>query len=493
VSKAENDILKLLKKFNKDRLAREKGLADELKRIYEECRKELYIKFLEAQAGKDTFKLQHIEGTIRDIEKQMKYYTGLTTKARQKSIDESFLVGQEFGANVLAAGEVNISLAGHIGQINRGMVESLMGNIPKLAGKVEQDVLFRIRDELTRGAIMGESIPKIAKRIMGTGLTQEGMKKPFKTLQTRCEVIARTEVIKASDAGYEDLAMKAQGDLGEEIFDAWLTAGDARVDSHCQAIANGTNPTFQSIKDHPGVYKRGQGPRPVINTHPRCRCRRIPYLLSWEKSGEISVGELKGRENNSSAGKPKHKLYVDVPDLSEEAKSGLAKTWDEALQFGKNNNKETLLNIFAKDGTEAFTGLTGNKSSVQFTPELVQFLSLADRDSLISIHNHPSSSSFSAPDLNILSKFDSIKYLTVIGHDETKYLVRVGKGIRPEYNELNQKYSEINRKHYDYFNTKVINGEMTGDQAWKEHTHIINTEIAQEFGWDYMRVMKDEQ
>lgn len=361
MSKAENDIIRLLKKYDKERLTREKKLADELLRIYEECRKDLYIKFLEAQSGKDTVKIQHIEGTIRDIEKQMKYYTNLTAKARQAAIDEAFLVGQEFGADVLAAGGVNVSVKASIGLINRAMVESLMGDIPKLAGKVEQDVLFRIRDELTRGAVMGESIPKIAKRILGTGLTQEGMKKPFKTLQTRCEVIARTEIIKASDAGYEDLAIKAQQDLGEEIYDAWITAADSRVDEHCRAIANGTNPTYKSIDDHPGVYKRGQGPRPVISTHPRCRCRRIPYLLSWEESGELSsISELKGREGRSESNKnittPKPVQEVEIERLLQNAplqdRKKLAK---HLLAESGNNIPVRVIKMTNANGYHSFT------------------------------------------------------------------------------------------------------------------------------------------
>jgi len=68
---------------------------------------------------------------------------------------------------------VNITVVAGIGLINRGMVEALIGDVPRLAGRVEDHILFRIRDELTRGAVMGESIPKIVKRILGTGLTQD--------------------------------------------------------------------------------------------------------------------------------------------------------------------------------------------------------------------------------------------------------------------------------------------------------------------------------
>lgn len=36
-------------------------------------------------------------------------------------------------------------------------------------------------------------------------------------------------------------------------------------------------------------------PRPVISTHPRCRCRRIPFLKSWAESGAFDINTLRGR------------------------------------------------------------------------------------------------------------------------------------------------------------------------------------------------------
>lgn len=293
MSRLEKDLLDLINRLNQERLDRERKLAKKLQKIYEECRKDLYIKFIEAKSGIDTFKLEYLEGTLIEIERQIKYYTNLTAKARQTAIDEAFLFGQETTGQMLAAGGIKVSEIIGIGVISRGMIEALIGDIPKLAGRVESDVLFRIRDELTRGAVMGESIPKIAKRILGTGLTQEGMKKPFSSLKTRCEVIARTEIIKASDAGYEDMAVKAQKVLGEEIFDAWITAGDDRVEKECRDIEAGRDGRFGSIPGYPGVYRRGEGPRPVISTHPRCRCRRVPILLSWIKEGYLDLSELK--------------------------------------------------------------------------------------------------------------------------------------------------------------------------------------------------------
>lgn len=351
MSTLERNLRRLIDKLSKERLSREKRLAKDLLRIYEEARQALYIKFLEAQGGKDTLKLQYLEGTIRDIEHQMKYYTGLTAGARQKAIIEAFLLGQEVGAQMLAAGGVSVSVVAGIGMVNKGMVEALIGDVPKLAGRVEDHILFRIRDELTKGAVMGEGIPKIAKRILGTGLTQEGLKKPFPSIQKRCEVIARTEIIKASDTGYEDLAVKAQEVIGEEIYDAWITAGDYRVDAECRAIASGSDSRFKSIPGHPGVYRRNNGPRPVISTHPRCRCRRIPYLISWAESGALNLRELKGEHGfgvitpeNSHIPKEKLSGYA----LNKEHKGGgrdKAIAFERALGYNKENYQDLIKNI----------------------------------------------------------------------------------------------------------------------------------------------------
>jgi hypothetical protein len=298
VSRLEDELLALIEKYDQERQVRERTLAKKLLAIYEECRKELYLHFIEAQATRDKLRLEYLESVLREIEKQMQYYTGLTAQVRQDFIDNAFLLGQRFGADALAAGGIELGAQAGFGVINRGMVEALIGDIPRLAGRVQEHVLFRLRDELTRGAVMGESMPKVARRVLGTGITQEGLKKPFPSIQERTLTIARTEIIKSSDAGYEDLAVQAQKAVGEEIYDAWITAGDDRVSAACRAIAAGSDLLFKSLSGYPGVYRRDGGPRPVISTHPRCRCRRVPFLLSWAESGALRLKELRKRADN---------------------------------------------------------------------------------------------------------------------------------------------------------------------------------------------------
>lgn len=361
MSRLEENLVKLIDQLTSERDKRERTLAKQLIAIYEEARRDLYQRFLEKHGDQESFQLQHLEGTLREIEKQLRHYTSLTAEARSTAIDEAFKSGKDIGFRMLTAGPLSASVSINVGQINHGMIEALIGDVPKLAGKVEQAVLFRIRDELARGAVMGESIPKIAKRIFGTGLTQEGMKKPWPNLQVRCEVIARTEIIKASDAGYEDLITKAQKAVGEEIYSAWLTAGDDRVALPDRQLALGTHPSYTSLPGYPGVYKRVGGPRPVISTHPRCRCRRIPVLLSWIESGEVDLDGLRGHVTGAPASNPvqpgrtritgrnaeipKEKLTEYALSKDHETGRDKAVAFEQALGYTRDNYQQLIEDI----------------------------------------------------------------------------------------------------------------------------------------------------
>lgn len=480
MSTLERNLRRLIDKLSRERMLREKSLAKDLLKIYEEARQALYIKFLEAKGGQDTLKLQYLEGTIQDIERQIKYYTGLTSAARQKAIDEAFLLGQEVGAQMLAAGGVNVSVVAGIGLINRSMVEALIGNVPKLAGRVEDQILFRIRDELTRGAVMGESIPKIAKRILGTGLTQEGLKKPFPSIQKRCEVIARTEIIKASDGGYEDLAVKAQEVIGEEIYDAWITAGDDRVDAECRAIANGTDPRFKSIPGYPGVYRRDSGPRPVIHTHPRCRCRRIPYLLSWGESGALDLNELKGHrpeDNKPGIGKTEKGGYNDGNKRS----PALNKAIDakEREIAGRTTEKGYL---FDPEGNVILSKV-GGESSISFTrDELTEFANN------ILTHNHPRDSSLSPDDVALAATWN-LREIRAVGAENRHSMRRPESGWSRDYwdNTILPSANRHNNEVRTEFTQKIRSGEMTIEKANKLHWHEVWTRVARELGLDYSK------
>lgn len=270
-----------------------KQLAD----LYELARKETLEGFMNKWGHMEKYQLNQVEATLQEIGRILQPYEEQAVSLRQATIDEGWEVGQRLVYGMLAVDPgAAVQVAGlqlRLGLIDRPMVSHLFGNIPQLAGKVTQDLQERIRNQLVIGAVRGESIPVIAKRIAGTGLTQEGLRRPFESVRKRAILIARTEVIKASDAGYEDLATQAQAVLQEELYDLWLTAGDERVEPECRDIGAGKSTAYPGVEGYPGVYKRGEGPRPVISTHPGCRCRRVPVLLRWLKEGLVRLPALK--------------------------------------------------------------------------------------------------------------------------------------------------------------------------------------------------------
>jgi hypothetical protein len=265
-----DDLLRRIRAFTRARDKQEKLAGVSLWDLYEEARVQTLEDLIARWGHLEKYELQHVEQTLAEIERIMRPYTNRSVQLRLDNIAAAWQVGQDlvYNALTLDAGLAPAvsTLAVRLGVVDQGMVSALFGHIPELAGKVQADVLLRIRNELVVSAIRGESIPKMAARISGTGLTQEGLKRPFRSLKARGNLIARTETIKAADAGYEDLASRAQSVIQETLYDLWLTAGDERVESECRAIARGD--AFGAVAGYPGVYRRGEGPRPVLSTHP---------------------------------------------------------------------------------------------------------------------------------------------------------------------------------------------------------------------------------
>lgn len=293
MSSLEEDLLRHIRRFQRARDKAEKAAAKRLIDLYEEARLEVLQHLLDRWGHLERYELQHLEATMVEIERVLAGYSSQAADLRMQGVAEGWEIGQRLVAKALAAdsslGPALASIELNLGRVNQPMVRALFGDMPKLAGKVSDDVLTRVRNQLVISAIRGESIPKMARRIAGTGLTQEGLRKPFGTLRKRATLIARVEIIKASDAGYEDMVQQAQAVIQDPIHDLWLTAGDERVDPPCNHLAAGGHGQFKPVTGYPGVYTRPNGPRPVLDTHLGCRCRRVPLMLRWVKEGLVNL------------------------------------------------------------------------------------------------------------------------------------------------------------------------------------------------------------
>lgn len=214
--------------------------------------------------------------------------------------------------------------------------------------------------------------------------------------------------------------------------------------------------------------------------HPRCR---HSYGLYIDLDKEIEKGLAEDRPT----------YYTEIQGLDETGRKGLADAFEKAVTFGLKNKRECLLTIDTNAGREVYSIVEGGKDYVEFPSKLIELLARAKNNSIISIHNHPSSSSFSAEDLAILSTFKSINTLAVIGHDGTRYVMNRGKGQAHSISAIRDTLNKMVKKYYDHYNNLVQSEKMTPSEAWKEHSHRAVSDLAEEFGWEYRRVMPNEQ
>lgn len=57
------------------------------------------------------------------------------------------------------------------------------------------------------------------------------------------------------------------------------------------------------------------------------------------------------------------------------------------------------------------------------------------------------------------------------------------------FSGLTEKHCKKNIVLFTKNTDQVISGKMTDQQAWKEHSHRIATDLAEKYGWEYRRVM----
>jgi hypothetical protein len=219
--------------------------------------------------------------------------------------------------------------------------------------------------------------------------------------------------------------------------------------------------------------------------HPNCR---HAYGLHIDLDKEIE--EL---ERELDLTPEEEENYIEVEGLPEAAKIGLAKALTEALEHGLKTGTECLLHIDTRTGKSIYSKLGGTSDKVIFPQSLIDLLNQAKPNSIIQVHNHPRSSSFSVDDIGNLAVRDSINTISVIGHDGTKYVLSIGSGQRVDWGTLQKEYNTFKKKHFDYFYNQVISGKMTEKQAWKEHSHRIVIDLAEKYGWEYRRLIPNEK
>lgn len=140
--------------------------------------------------------------------------------------------------------------------IDDGAVQWMNRHSARMVTKINQTTRDELARTLTRGARMGESVPKLAKRIRSEVLDMANITKG------RAQLIANTELNEAmSEASLQ--TYKRLNIPGK----SWSTVGDDRVSDECRSNqAAGIIPMNEAFPG--GVQRPPQ--------HPACRCTLVP-------------------------------------------------------------------------------------------------------------------------------------------------------------------------------------------------------------------------
>jgi hypothetical protein len=353
-------------------------------------------------------------------------------------------------------------------------------DVAQVIGRQVNDIYRELALENVRGTVVGYDTWKQTARRYREQLADRGVT-GFKdrsgrmwNMRTYTEMVARTTTMEAHLQGTANR-------LAEQGYDL------VKVSSHqgaCKLCQPWQGMVLSITGKTPG-YTTLEEARAAGLFHVNCR-HAYGLYVDLDKESKAPEGVL-------GLSPEEAKNYLEIDGLSVPAKAGLAKALTETLEHGLKTGKECLLHIDATTGKSIYSKVEGTANSVVFPQALVDFLDKAASNSVISIHNHPSSSSYSAADLSVTSRYKSISHLFVVGHDRTRYVLSVGQGLRPVGTEISKAWKTAHDKHFDYFSAKGMTGELAAADAWKEHTHLIAKEVVEKFGWEYRRVMPGER
>jgi len=383
--------------------------------------------------------------------------------------------------------DAGISTSAAFGAIHQQAAQVLAENafqrfedVVQVIGRQVNDIYRELALENVRGTVVGYDTWKQTARRFREQLAERGVT-GFKdrsgkmwNMRTYTEMVARTTTMEAHLQGTANRLVEQGHDLIKVSTHRGACEKCVPWQGKILSITGKTEgyPTLEEAKAA-GLF------------HPNCR-HAYGLYIDLEK-------EIEELERELDLTPEEEENYLEVEGLSEAAKNGLAKALTEVLQHGLKTRTEHLLHIDKNTGKRVYSKVEGAANEVVFPQTLIDYLENAAPNSVIQVHNHPRSSSFSSADLKVMNYYKSISHIVVIGHDGRKYIAKVGQGLRPTSKEISLEWKAAHDKHFNYFNNKVARGELSPEEAWKAHSHLIIEEVAEKFGWEYRRVMPNEK
>lgn len=367
-------------------------------------------------------------------------------------------VGNAFGARIMDAGEkafpsTGFELAGMVvrplskkdtrDDFVRRMTGWIQDNGAKKVVQVSDTTKEQIRRAVSVGAREGFGHAQTAKLIREkTGGTIARM---------RSKVIARTEThAPAVFAG--DAAVEA---LGLDMVRDWIASGDGRTRSS-HALADGQKREMNRPFDVGGAKLMRPGDpsapaREIIN----CRC---------------GLGYVTAEEAEDKPAEPSTLPVLIDDDIV--ATQNTVRKW--TVEQGKKTGHEHLSGVDLVTGKRLPSTTSKKVNSVDLTPELKALVK--DPKMRIELHhNHPSSSSFSLPDVQVLAHYPGLEVMVANGHDGSIFTAR--KGSVTSGAKMQQIVAKVRGQVRPLFQKAVFAATMTGQEAGILLSVVVNNAL----------------
>jgi SPP1 gp7 family putative phage head morphogenesis protein len=232
---------------------------------YSEMQRYNRMKSLEEQIKKILFELtgknaKTLEQTLKDIYELSYYSTGFALESESQVKLSYAMINKEV-----------------VNQSVQNPISGLTLNDRLEKNRIE--LIYRVRQEITQGLILGESYQKIAKRLKDT--FEGDVKKSIRVAQTEAHRIKNT-------ARYESL-QHAQA-KGIELKKVWVSTLDKKTRDRHRSLDGQKVDVDQPFKSGgaEAMYPSGFG---VASQDVNCRCTFISVLDGFEPTVRASRGE----------------------------------------------------------------------------------------------------------------------------------------------------------------------------------------------------------
>lgn len=272
------------------RIRREGGdLVAETLGAYQRARLELLGRLVEAAEadGDPPLTIQHTAHVLREVEAKLASLYRELTPILGASLTQAARMGGQ--AALADLGQLNpatlarftnppeLAQAFDVGRlvvaprIDHDFVSYTIANAAEDIKGVNQTLRRAVRRELQQAVIQGASVREAAIGIMGRGLTLEGIRPVFPSIESRAEAIARTELSNAANGSLLSQYLEAAQDFPEMMLE-W-------VDAACTHDCDLCHKRLAGMRVKPGeLFRAGSVAKYHPPAHPRCKCHLVARL-----------------------------------------------------------------------------------------------------------------------------------------------------------------------------------------------------------------------